>query len=457
MESLEAKYQQSLDWIYSWVDFSMKRHVDDTHRFFKLDRMNKLMDLLGNPHQSFPSVHVTGTKGKGSTCSFIAAAAQEAGLKVGLYTSPHLVDFRERIVINGEWISKENLVDLTDQLRPTTQVVPDATTYELTTALAFLYFRQQKVDLAVLEVGLGGRLDATNVVTPIVSVITPVSYDHMAVLGSTLTEIAAEKGGIIKHGRPVIFSVQKEEAMSQLVRMASEREAPMIKAAEVFQYRELSHTLSGQRIEVLRNDPSALGRPKSLAATELKLSLPLLGKHQIENAVTALAALDELKRAGFRINRRAVQRGFKKVKWPARFEVLRRKPPVVADSAHNSDSMHRLVETLDEYFPDREFILIFGASADKQLDSMLEAILPRVKAVIATQSIHPRAADPYELKKIIESFNKPVTAFPRMEEALTEALTIAGKRAGIIITGSVFIAAAAHVVWSEHVKPQTHQ
>ncbi|MGB4323329.1 MAG: hypothetical protein WBJ23_08325, partial [Anaerolineaceae bacterium] len=153
MDALEEKFQQSLDWIYSWVDFSMKRHVDDTHRFFKLDRMHKLMELLNNPHESFPCVHVAGTKGKGSTASFIASALQAAGYKVGLYTSPHLFEFQERIVINGQWISKEDLVSLTDEMRPLTEIVRDATTFELTTALAFLYFQKQKADIAVLEVG----------------------------------------------------------------------------------------------------------------------------------------------------------------------------------------------------------------------------------------------------------------------------------------------------------------
>ncbi len=447
METLEEKYQQSLDWIYSWVDFSMKRHVDDTHRFFKLDRMNHLMELLGKPQESFPSVHVAGTKGKGSTSSFIAAAAREAGLKVGLYTSPHLVDFRERITINDQWISQEDIVSLTDQLRPLTEIVNDTTTFELTTALAFLYFREQKVDLAVLEVGLGGRLDATNVVNPVVSVITPISYDHMSVLGNTLTEIASEKAGIIKPGKPVVFAPQVDEAMRQLTLIASERKAPYTQVENEFEYHEISHTLKSQRVEVRRSEPSAIKKPDSLARETLRLTLPLLGKFQMENAVTALAALDELRWAGFKISRGAVQRGFRKVMWPARFELLRKKPPVVADSAHNGESMERLVETINEYFPDREFILIFGASADKQLDAMLKVLLPRVETVITTQSIHPRAADAYELKALIEPYRKPVIAFSRMEEALPEALKLAGNRKGIIITGSVFIAAAARVVW----------
>lgn len=449
METIEEKYQQSLDWIYSWVDFSMKRHVDDTHRFFKLDRMNRLMELLGHPQDSFPSVHVAGTKGKGSTASFIASALQAAGYKVGLYTSPHLVEFQERIIIDGQWISKEDIVALTDELRPSTEIVKDTTTFELTTALAFLYFRKQKVDVAVLEVGLGGRLDATNVVNPMVSVITPISYDHMAVLGNTLTEIAREKGGIIKPGRPVVIAPQHGEAMIELVQLADQRNSPFTQVENAFSYHEISHTLSKQKIAVLRNVETNNAKRSSLASKELLLNLPLLGKHQMENAVTALAALDELKAAGFKLTRRAVQQGFGRVVWPARFELLRRKPPVVIDSAHNGDSVQRLVETLDEYFPGKEFVLVFGASGDKQLDAMLKVILHRVTDVVVTQSIHPRAADAEELKKQIDPYGIPVVAFHRMEEALPAALKLAGKQKGIIVTGSVFVAAAAKVVWAE--------
>jgi dihydrofolate synthase/folylpolyglutamate synthase len=271
----------------------------------------------------------------------------------------------------------------------------------------------------------------------------------MAVLGNTLTEIAYEKGGIIKPGRPVVIAPQTDEAMIELVHLATERKSPFTQVENVFDYHEISHNLSTQKIQVRRMDNSTSPTRHSLADKELVLHLPLLGHHQMENAVTALAALDELKRTGFKISRRAVQRGFRQVEWPARFELLRRRPPVVIDSAHNGDSMERLVETLDEYFPGKEFVLIFGASADKELDTMFKFILPRVKTVVATQSIHPRAADADELKMQIEPYGKPVIAFHRMEEALPEALKLAGKQKGIIVTGSVFVAAAARVVWTE--------
>lgn len=445
---IEERYQETLDWIYSWVDFSMKRHVDDKHRFFKLDRMNQLMELLNFPHHKFPSVHVAGTKGKGSTASLIASTLQASGYKVGLYTSPHLEDFRERIIINGEMISEHSVIELADQMRPLTEKVPETTTFELTTAMAFLYFAQKEVDIAVLEVGLGGRLDATNVVDPIVSVITSISYDHMSVLGNTLTEIATEKGGIIKPGRPVVIAPQKSEAHDTLVSIANERNAPVIDTKHDYCFEPLHHNLRTQTFQIQSRHEFVENR-KISTNTALKLTTPLLGTHQIENAATAVAALDQLRLSGFHITRRAIKQGFEQVHWPARFEILREKPPVVIDSAHNGDSMQRLVETVNEYFPQWPFILVFGASADKSMGDMLSAILPRCELVITTQSRHPRAATPEELKAKVDDYSIPVIAVNPVEEALSQALSHAGETKGILVTGSIFIAAAARAIWSQ--------
>jgi len=444
----EERYQETLDWIYSWVDFSMKRHVDDKHRFFKLDRMNQLMALLDSPQAKFPSVHVAGTKGKGSTASLIASTLQVCGYKVGLYTSPHLEDFRERIIINGEIISEQQIIDLADQMRPLTEKVPETTTFELTTAMAFLYFAHEKVDIAVLEVGLGGRLDATNVVDPVVSVITSISYDHMSVLGNTLTEIATEKGGIIKPGRPVVIAPQKTEAGDTLVNIATDRNSPYIKVTDEYKYAPLDHNLKNQRFEITSRHLKVRGK-KISTNTALSLTIPLLGAHQIENAATAVAVLDQLRLQGYQITRKAIQAGFSQVYWPARFEILREKPPIVIDSAHNGDSMQRLVETVNEYFPEWPFILVFGASADKSMGDMLSAILPRCEMVITAQSLHPRAATPEELKTIVEKYPIPVIAINPAEEALSQALFLAGESKGILVTGSIFIASAARVIWSQ--------
>lgn len=446
--SKDQHYQETLDWIYSWVDFSMKRHVDDKHRFFKLDRMNKLMDLLNHPERSYPCVHIAGTKGKGSTASLIASSLRAAGYKVGLYTSPHLEDFRERITINEEMISEAEVIELADQLRPLSEIVPETTTFELTTALAFEYFARQKVDIAVLETGLGGRLDATNVVDPLVSVITSISFDHMSVLGNTLTEIAAEKGGIIKQGRPVVIAHQKEEPLLALRRIAEDRNAPLIEVDQEYIYQPLWHSLNQQTFSIISRAKKVRGKNIN-TRSPLRLSLPLLGQHQVENAATAVAVLDQVRLAGFKITRKNIKKGFSQVYWPARFEILRENPPVVIDSAHNGDSIDRLVATIDEYFPNLPFILVFGASADKSMGDMLNAILPRVELVIATQSLHPRAASPKELKDILSAYDTQVITAPTIEEAMTKALTLAGNSKGILVTGSLFIAAGAKTIWSE--------
>jgi len=447
MNALEQSYQESLDFIYSFVDFSMKRHVDDSHHFFKLDRMRKFAELLDNPQDNYPSIHVTGTKGKGSVASLCASALQAAGYKVGLYTSPHLQEFTERIQINGMEIDKAELVALVNRLRPLTQQVPEITTFELTTALGFLYFAEQQVDIAVIEVGLGGRLDATNIINPLVSVITPISYDHRAVLGDTLTEIAYEKGGIIKPGKPVVLSPQQPEAEKELLRIAAERDAPITQVEKAYTYTEVAHNLDEQEMIITRRLTNNGNAPLSLAAEPLRLHLPLLGMHQVQNAATAFAALDIIAQNGIMLTPQAVAQGFAQVTWSARFEILRKEPPLVIDSAHNGDSMRRLRQTLDEYFPGRAFILIFGASADKELDDMFREILPRVESVITTQSVHPRAANPQELARHIAHYNVPVQAINPAEAALSKALELAGSEKGIIVAGSIFIAAAIRSIW----------
>lgn len=446
MKDIETRYQETLDWIYSWIDFSMNRHVDEAHRFFKLDRMNKLMALLDWPNRHFPCVHVAGTKGKGSTASFIASALRAAGYKTGLYTSPHLEDFRERIQINGEQISVEDLVTLADEMRPRTKQVNDVTTFELTTAIAFQYFANQKVDIAVLEVGLGGRLDATNIIDPIVSVITPVSYDHMNVLGNTLTEIAHEKAGIIKPNRPVVIAPQQAEAEKEILRMANEQNAPAIVVEKDFQWQSTSHTLDAQIIEIQsahdgKKDPDSL--------LPITLNVPLLGKHQADNATTAIAALEVLREAGFNITPDSLHQGFQNVHWETRFEILRKQPPLITDAAHNGDSIEKLCQTLDDYFPGLPFILILGASADKSLKTMMDIIIPRVEAVVCTQSIHPRAADAFELQKMVAPYGKPTFAENTAEAGLAKALKLAGNDKGIIATGSLFLAAAIRAIWRQ--------
>jgi dihydrofolate synthase/folylpolyglutamate synthase len=314
--------------------------------------------------------------------------------------------------------------------------------------MAFEYFVQEKVDIAVLEVGLGGRLDATNVIDPLVSVITSISYDHMSVLGNTLAEIAAEKGGIIKPGKPLVIAPQQEEARQALLEIAKERQAPVVETKQEYELLPVSHTLRQQIFTIQSKNKAVKGKSIS-TKTALKLSTPLLGAHQLDNASAAIAALDILRQKGFKITRKSISEGFKQVQWPARFEILREDPPIVADSAHNGDSMQHLAKTINEYFGTRPFILIFGASADKSMADMLDALLPRCESVITTQSLHPRAATAEELKALIEKYNLPVLAIDKPEDALAQALSLARDSKGILITGSIFIAAAARSIWHE--------
>ncbi|TLN23908.1 hypothetical protein FDZ74_03345, partial [bacterium] len=306
MTELDAAFQQALDYLYSFVDYSLTRNLRNLPEKFNLDRMRALMLRLGNPHQKYPVIHVAGTKGKGSTAAMIAGALQAAGYRVGFYTSPHLIEFTERVQVNREQISRQALVDIVEQLKPHVAEIPQLTTFELTTAIGFLYFAQQAVDIAVVEVGLGGRLDATNVVTPLLSVITSISYDHTFVLGHTLAAIAGEKGGIIKPGRPVVIAPQKDEARDVFIALAQERHAPLTQVGVDVTYSLGEHSLAGQSFHV-----AARGQ----AGAPLELSIPLLGTHQVENAATAYTALLIARREGFAIPDEAIRHGFSAVEW----------------------------------------------------------------------------------------------------------------------------------------------
>lgn len=444
---VEQRYQEALDFLYSFIDYSLKRNFRYTADKFNLDRMRQFMAYLGDPQKDFQIIHIAGTKGKGSVASFCASVLAAQGYKTGLYTSPHMIEFIERIQINGQEISKGKLADLVDVIKPAIQKVAEITTFELTTALAFLYFSQEKVDLAVFEVGLGGRLDATNIVDPIVSVISSISYDHVQILGNTLSEIAGEKGGIIKPNRPVVIAPQKEEARHKLEEIAQERNSPFIQVGRDYLYAAESHNFDRQSFLVWTPEEQPLvdefietgGRN---IWSPLRLRIPLLGFHQVENAATAYAVLKTVEKFGITISQDAYRTGFAKVNWQGRMEILQRHPVVLVDSAHNRYSALRLRQALDDYFPGYPVILVFGASEDKDIDGMFQELLPRVRRVIATQSIHPRAMDAEELVKLAHRFGRSATAIKPIEDALAKALAEAGDEAVVLVTGSVFVAAA---------------
>ena len=448
----DKPYQQALDYIYSYVDYSLKRQDELSAEKFDLERMRTLMAALGNPERAYPLIHIAGTKGKGSVASFCAAALQAAGYQVGLYTSPHLQDFAERMQVNGKPIERADVVKLVDEIKPQIESVPYVTTFEITTALAFTHFARQNVTAAVIEVGLGGRLDATNVCQPDVTVITSLSYEHTYVLGETLAEIAGEKAGIIKSGIPVVLAPQKEEARSVVEAVAAERGAPLIQVGRDYCFSSLARSLDGQTLMVWSAaGPSEFERvdePGGEAGTEpLHLDIPLLGNHQVENAAVAYATMQVSNNHGIPVSDAAIQKGFRDVVWPARFELLQRDPAVIVDSAHTQESASKLGLTLDEYFPEGEIILVFGVSEDKDTAGMLTELAPRVSQVIATRSIHPRAMEPERIAEIASSLGLSAIVEGTVEEALDTAMLLSNGKMVVLATGSIFSAAGVRQAW----------
>jgi dihydrofolate synthase/folylpolyglutamate synthase len=460
MNDTEIAYNQALDYLYSYVDYSLK-HISELARAeFNLDRMFALMESLGNPQNQYPIIHVAGTKGKGSVAALCAYALNAAGYKTGLYTSPHLWDYVERIQINGEPISHEQLIELVEEVKPAVAKIPKLTTFEITTAIGLLAFAKNDVNAAVIEVGLGGRLDATNIVTPKVSVITSLSYDHMAVLGNTLAAIAGEKAGIIKEGVPVVSAPQPKEALDVLERVVKMKSCPFILVGEDVKFERLASSLDGQTLRLSspalpkehRDDVSRIESFHFALSTQphtLDLTIPLLGVHQIENAAIAYAAL---KASRIPISEEAIKGGFSQVHWPARFDVLRREPPVVIDSAHNRDSARRLRETLDEYFPEFPVILIFCALEDKDISGMLEELKPRLECVVATRADHPRAPSAAWMAEQVRGAGIPVEALTPVANALERALELAGTRKLVLSAGSVAFAGEVSAAWRKRLE-----
>lgn len=427
----ETAYNLALDYLYSFVDYSLKHASELAKADFSLDRMFALMDALGNPQANYPVIHIAGTKGKGSVAALCASALTAAGHRTGLYTSPHLEDYVERIRVDGSPLTHEALAALVDEVKPAVACIPKLTTFEITTAIGFLAFARQNVDAAVIEVGLGGRLDATNVVTPRVSVITSLSMDHTAVLGDTLARIAGEKAGIIKEAVPVVSAPQKEEALEALLRVARERSAPVTLVGRDVTFEAQGASLDGQEFRI----------------QDMEFKIPLLGSYQVLNAAVAYAAL---KQSGLNVSDAALREGFSRVKWPARFEVARREPPVVFDSAHNEDSFARLRETLERHFPSRQVYLILGASEDKNLAGMLRVMKPLIRELIVTRADHPRALDVEKIQSAADALEVPNEAVTPVAAALTRALELSAKDGSIVLSaGSMFVTAEAMTAWKK--------
>jgi dihydrofolate synthase/folylpolyglutamate synthase len=407
---------------------------------FNLERVRSLLARVGDPHLGRGTIHIAGSKGKGSVAAMVASVLRAAGIRVGLYTSPHLHRMTERIAVDGEAIGPDDFGRLTEPLRDAVEAENadgahgQVTTFEALTALAFLYFREQAVLWQVLEVGLGGRLDATNVIgEKAVCVITPISLEHTAVLGDTVGQIAAEKAAIITPGTTVVMGLQRESAAEVIRHTCAERGAHLVEVAQACALSRQGFSSEGQDFR--------LRTPRATYS----LRLPLLGRHQLENAATAVLALESLADHGLAIPEAALRRGLQEMRWPARLEIVRRRPLVVLDGAHNVDSVRRLCQAMEEYLPYSQATVVAGFSADKDIDAIAAEIerLPRLARVIATRSPHPRAAPAaevagYFLRREIETaWQEDVPA------ALEVAWSLAAPEDMVCVMGSLFVAAEA--------------
>jgi dihydrofolate synthase/folylpolyglutamate synthase len=483
-------------YLYSLADAERSARVQASPRTYDLNRFRQLLSALSEPQRRVPAVHVAGTKGKGSVAAMVESVLRAAGLRTGLFTSPHLLDIRERIRLSGRCVGRSSFARLTARVRRAAENYGlEITTFEALTAMAFLHFAERGADVQVLEVGLGGRLDTTNVVTPLIAVITPISFDHTAILGTTLDQIAREKAGIIKPGVPVVVAAQPPEALSVIEATAARRAAPLWLSGRDFGWSApparpdfASEARFRQRLQVWigaltprpplpmlgegespldlspetgaagrgaaseRDSPSpSIGRGETvgcplgdvrarLPQAIIDLTLPLLGRHQLENAATATAAARALSLRGLAIDDSAIWKGISRVRWPGRLQVLCREPWVVVDGAHNGASAQALATALADHFRHRRRWLVVGVAADKDLAAIAAALAPGAAGVIATRTVSERAAPP---ERVAAAFGGIAESAPSVAAALDRARARAAPDDLICATGSLLVAAEA--------------
>ncbi|MFP4106017.1 MAG: bifunctional folylpolyglutamate synthase/dihydrofolate synthase [Phycisphaerae bacterium] len=429
-------YDSALRYLFSQTDYEQMLRVRYNRDTFSLDRMETLLKKLGNPEKKIQTVHIAGTKGKGSTSTMLASMLQACGYKVGLYTSPHIKDVRERIRINGDIITQAALTRLIAKAEPVIEKMAESkpTFFEIFTSLAFMHFADQEVDIAVIETGLGGRLDSTNVLKPRVCGLTSISMDHMQQLGDTLDKIAAEKAGILKQEIPAISVEQDPTAERVLKREARKANAPLRFTGKdiEFSFRVESSRLQGCHTRV------CLTTPRSKFE---HLTVPVLGEHQAMNCGLALALLDELKCQGMEIDDQAAIEGLQAVDLPGRMEMLYDDPRILVDGAHNAASVQALMRAIGQHIPYDSMVMIFGCAADKDIPGMMKQIATGADKVIFTRTKNnPRAAAPKDLAEVYEEISGRVA---QITDNLTDAVRVAHNAVSrediICLTGSFYL------------------
>lgn len=403
-----------------------------------LERTAKLLDFLGNPHKRLRLIHVAGTNGKGSTTAMLANILSSAGYRTGMYVSPHLYRNTERMTIDGTEITEEDFVSFALEVMDKVKLMrekglEEPTQFEMYTAMAFLYFERKKVDFAVIEVGLGGRYDATNVIDPLLSVITSISYDHMDILGNTIEKIAYEKAGIIKEGSTVVMYPQLfPEAAAVIEDVCSEKKVSLIKA-DASSIVLKDYSAGGQIIDF-----------KYMDYDIREMRLPLIGDHQINNAAVALTAIAELNRIGHTVGAEAVRKGIETVKWPCRLSIVSTEPLILIDGAHNEDGINSLQSALAKYFSSKKIIFVIGMLKDKDYGYAIRKLIPMAHYVVATEPVSDRSLEASAMAEAVKPYCSSISAEPDIIKAIERAKELYDKDCMICVCGSLYLAGSAY-------------
>jgi len=406
-------YDEAVQYLYSLQKYGIK---------FGLSKTTNLLKAFGNPHRGPCYVHIAGTNGKGSVGAMVESILRKSGLKVGFYSSPHLVRFTERFRIDGQEMPSETAAFLVEELKGVMDPTQPPTFFEVATAMGLIYFAREKVDIAVIEVGMGGRLDATNVIRPRVSVITNISFDHQAFLGSRLKDIAREKAGIIKRGVDLVTAATQPSVLGVFTKTCEDKKAPFWRVGKNIRYRA-----AGNKI-------TYYGSNRRLK----DLELGLLGTYQHRNAALALSVIELLERRGLRVSEEHIREGLKSAHWPGRLQVVSREPLLILDGAHNPGAIRSLSSSIRGGFRYKRLILVLGVMADKDVRNILRGIVPIADYVLFTRPEYYRAAEPETLMQEASSLGKPGEIQPTLAKALRKAKHMADREDLILVTGSLF-------------------